>query len=187
MTNDRRLLLAAALLAVVVGAMALSFWVATKNFENADLKRRPRSAEVLATIEGDEARVMVARYFASESNRAMFLFLAPLEVVGCAAALLLARRALAGRPRAKLTRALLFGCFVLSIGTAPLVPWMIRRGREIDFVSRAGGDPPDVREFKLWHVVYMSADTLLLLGAVTLVPLLAAAVGSNARGTGEGT
>ena len=169
-----RLCFASALLAIVIGATLLSYWVATKNFAVADPDKTPRTAEVLAAsgIEGSESRRMLARYFASESNRAMFAFLGPLQVIGCAGALLLAWRAALGRRFGGAARTLLLACFVLSIALAPLVPTMISKGRAIDFVSRAGGDPPEVASFKLWHGLYMAGDGLLLLGAIAAVVLL---------------
>ena len=180
MNGVPRLVLAAALLALVIGATLLSFWVATKNFEIADPAKSPKTAEVLETarVEGDESRKMVARYFASESNRAMFWLLGPLQLVGCAGACLLAFGAARGRRGARATRALLMACLVLSIALAPLVPMMISKGRAIDFVSRAGGNPPEVKSFLLWHGLYMAGDALLLLAALAAVALLAA---SSAR------
>ena len=181
MGAERRLLLAAALLALVVGATLLSFWVATRNFAIADPRRSPRTGEVLemAAVEGEESRAMLARYFASESNRAMFGLLGPLQLAGCAGALLLARGAARGRARARVVRGLLTGCFALSIALAPLVPMMIAKGRAIDFVSRAGGNPPAVKSFLLWHGLYMAGDALLLAGAVALIPLLAGMTGGT--------
>jgi hypothetical protein len=178
-----RLVLAAALLAIVIGATLLSYWVATKNFAVADPEKTPRTAEVLAAsgIEGSESRRMLARYFASESNRAMFAFLGPLQLIGCAGALLLARRATIGRRLGGAARALLLACFVLSIALAPIVPTMISKGRAIDFVSRAGGDPPEVVSFKLWHGLYMAGDGLLLLGTIAGVVLLALAARAPSR------
>jgi hypothetical protein len=52
---------------------------------------------------------------------------------------------------------------------------MIARGRELDFVSRAGGSPPELRTFKMWHGIYSAADLLLLLVALALIPLLSRA------------
>ncbi len=181
---QRRLHLASALLAFVVGAMALSFCVATSNFAVADPAKTTRTKDVLtmAKVEGDESRAMFARYFASESNRAMFAVLGPLQVAGCAGAFLLAFTSARGLARGKLARALLAGCFALSIALAPLVPMMIRKGRLIDFTSRASGDPPEVRSFLALHGAYMAGDLLLLLCAAALVPLLAAASANPDRG-----
>jgi hypothetical protein len=187
LSAERRLLFAAALLALEVGATLLSFRVATANFAVADPEKTPRTRDVLggAGIEGEESRVMLARYFASESNRAMFAFLGPLQLVGCAGAFLLANGAARGRRRERLVRALLLGCFALSIALAPLVPMMISKGRAIDFVSRAGGLPPEVKSFLAWHGAYMAGDALLLLGMIALVPLLAGALGGAAAQGGR--
>lgn len=166
---------AAALLALVVGATLLSFWVATKNFENADPAKTPRTADVLnmARVEGDESRRMFARYFASESNRAMFTLLGPAQFVGCAGAFLLAFWKARDFRRARLVRTLLATSAILSLALALIVPAMIKRGRAIDFVSRAGGNPPEVQSFLLWHHVYTAGDLVMLLSAIALVPLLA--------------
>jgi hypothetical protein len=179
--SSPRLAFAAVLLAIVVGATSLSFWVATQNFRIADPKRTPQTATVLAAanIEGEESRTMLSRYFASESNRAMFAFLGPLQVAGCAGAFLLAFGAARAARRAKAIRALLAGGFALSLALAPLVPMMVSKGRAIDFVSRAGGNPPEVRDFLLWHGLYMAGDALLFGAALALLPLLAAACGAT--------
>jgi hypothetical protein len=112
----------------------------------------------------------------------MFALLGPLQVVGCAAAFLLAHAAARERAHARLVRGLLALCFALSIALAPLVPMMIAKGRAIDFVSRAQGNPPEVSSFLLWHGLYMAGDALLLLGTIALVPLLGTALRSEPAG-----
>jgi hypothetical protein len=174
----RRLALAAACLALVVGAVAVSFWVAHQNFTIADFNQTPKAGELLAAIEGDEARTMAARWFASESNRALFSFVGVVQLAGAAAAFLLGRAAAVGRAHARLLGALLSLELVLAVALAPLVPWMVARGREIDFVSRAHGNPPEVRAFLAWHGVYFAGALLLLVDALLLVLLLAAAAGA---------
>jgi hypothetical protein len=177
-----RLSLAAACLALVAGSIVVSFWVATRNFEIANFEKTPKARAVLASIEGDEARTMAARWFASESNRALFGLLNPLQVAGTAAAALLGLRALRGRAHEKLARRLLVVALALAIALAPLVPMMIAKGRAIDFVSRAGGTPPEVRDFMMWHGLYSAADVLLLASALVLIPLLSLAASSPRPG-----
>jgi hypothetical protein len=178
----RRLALASALLALLVGAVAVSFWVAKKNFEIANFHATPKAKELLAAIEGDEAREMTARWFASESNRALFALVGPIQLVCAAAAFLLGHAAAVGRARARLARGLLWLVLILAIGLAPLVPWMISHGRAIDFVSRAKGNPPEVATFLAWHGVYFAGDLALLIGALALVVLLALAAAEPRRG-----
>ena len=175
MNATRRLYCAGLLLALLLGATSLSFWVATKNFAIADPVKSPRTAEVLATanVEGSESQVMVARYFASESNRAMFQFLGPLQLIGAWGALLLGYAALHGQRWQRLGRGVLVAAALLSLALAPLVPMMVAKGRAIDFVSRAGGNPPEVRDFLLWHGIYMAGDTLLFVASLVLLALLA--------------
>jgi hypothetical protein len=177
-----RLSLAAACLALVVGALLVSLWVPIKNFEIANFEKTPKAREVLASVEGDEARTMAARWFASESNRALFPAVAAVQIAGAMAAALLGLGALRERAHAKLARRLLFLVLALAIAMAPLVPLMTAKGRQIDFVSRAGGDPPAVREFKMWHSVYSAADVLLLASALALIPLLSRAASSPRTG-----
>lgn len=178
----RRLAFAAALLSLLVGAVLVSFWVAEKNFEIANFTKTPKAKEILAPIEGEEARTMAARWFASESNRAFFPFVGVIQLVGAAAAFLLGHAAAAGRPRARLVRGLLRFVLIAAIALAPVVPWMIWRGREIDFVSRANGDPPAVTMFKIVHGVYFGVDLLLLIGALLLSVLLPLAAASPRNG-----
>jgi hypothetical protein len=177
-----RLAFAAAFLALLVGAIVVSFWVAKRNFEIADFARTPKAKELLAAIEGDEARTMTARWFASESNRALFAMVGPIQLVCAAAAFLLGHAAAAGRARAPLMRGLLWIELVLALGLAPLVPWMIAHGRAIDFVSRAQGNPPEVQSFLAWHGVYFAGDLALLVGALLLVVLLSIAAGAPRHG-----
>lgn len=177
-----RLSLAAAILALTAGVILASFWVATRNFAIANFQETPRAKEVLESIEGDEARTMAARWFASESNRALFPAVAAIQVVGAAVATLLAARALAGRAHAQLARRLLLLSLALAVAMAPLVPWMIWKGRQLDFVSRAGGSPPALRQFMMWHGIYSAADVLLLACALALVPLLSHAACSPRTG-----
>ncbi len=157
----------------MVGATLLSFWVATRNFAVADPLKSPRTGEVLqmARIEGDQSQVMFSRYFASESNRAMFGLLGPLQVVGCAGAFLLAFGVARGRPGGRVVRGLLATCFGAALAMAPLVPLMIEKGRAIDFVPRS--TPSAERDaFYLWHSLYMVGDAVLLIAAIAAVPLL---------------
>jgi len=178
----RRLALAAAWLALLAGAVLVSFWVAKKNFEIADFAKTPKAKELLAPIEGDEARTMAARWFASESNRALFALVGPLQLVCAAAAFLCGHAAAAGRARARLIRGLLRLVLVVAIALAPVVPWMISQGRAIDFVSRANGDPPAVTTFKIVHALYFGGDLLLLLGALLLTVLLSQAAAAPRNG-----
>ena len=170
-----RLSLAAACLALAAGVILASFWVATKNFAIADFQKTPKARQVVGAIPGDEAQTMAARWFASESNRALFPAVAVAQIVGAAAAALLGGGALAGRAHEKLARRLLLLAVALAVALAPLVPWMIARGRELDFVPRAGGSPPELRTFMMWHGIYSAADLLLLLVALALIPLLSRA------------
>jgi hypothetical protein len=178
----RRLAFAAAWLALLAGAVLVSFWVAKKNFEIADFAQTPRAKELLQPLEGDEARTMAARWFASESNRALFALVGPLQLVCAAAAFLCGHAAAVGRARAGLVRGLLRFVLVAAIALAPFVPWMIAHGREIDFVSRANGDPPAVTTFKIVHGVYFAGDLLLLAGALLLAALLPHAAAAPRNG-----
>jgi len=177
-----RLTLAAACLALAAGAILASFWVATKNFEIAYFEKTPKTREVVAAIPVDEAQTMAARWFASESNRALFPAVAVAQIVGAAAAALLGCGALAGRAHEKLARRLLLLAVALAVALAPLVPWMIAHGRALDFVPRTGGSPPDLRRFMMWHGIYSAADLLLLLVALALIPLLSRAAASPRTG-----
>jgi hypothetical protein len=132
-----RLSLAAACLALVAGSIVVSFWVATKNFEIANFEKTPKAREVLASIEGDEARTMAARWFASESNRALFGLLNPLQVAGVAAAALLGLRALRGRAHEKLARR--FCCPRLAVALSPWFRDDRERARARLRDARAGG------------------------------------------------
>lgn len=178
----RRLVYAAACCALLAGAIVVAFWVATQNFQIADFEKTPRARDVLSSIEGDEARTMAARWFASESNRALFRLLGALQVAAMGAATLLGYAAAAGRARGRAIRRALVLALALAVALAPLVPVLQSKGRAIDFVSRAHGDPPAVRDFKLWHVLYMAADTLLLASALVLIPLLTSAASSPRPG-----
>lgn len=178
----RRLAFAAALLSLLVGSVLVSFWVATQNFVIADFKKTPKAKELLAPIEGDEARTMTARWFASESNRALFALVGPLQLICAAAAFLFGHAAAAGRPRARLVRGLLLFVLIAAIALAPFVPWMIHRGREIDFVSRADGTPTAVTTFLIVHGVYFAGDLLLLAGALLLAVLLPLAAAAPRHG-----
>jgi hypothetical protein len=178
----RRLALAAALLALLAGALLLSFWVATQNFRIADFARTPKARDVLSAIEGDEARTMAARWFASESNRAMFSVLGWFQVAATGLAALLAYGAAAGRPRARAIRPLLILSLALAVALAPLVPVLVAKGRAIDFVSRIPEKPPAVREFLAWHITYSVADTVLVVLALLLVILLGSAAATPRTG-----
>ncbi|MSR45747.1 MAG: hypothetical protein EXS13_01545 [Planctomycetes bacterium] len=164
---------AALCLALLLGALALSFWAATKNFAIADPVQSPETKKVLemARVEGDVSRVMFSRYFASESNRALFTFKGPFQAICALLAWLLAFRAAKGRRRGALARALLATVTVVAIALAAMVPQMIEKGRAIDFVPR---EPPTAERaaFMRWHGVYMVGDALLLLASLALLPLL---------------
>lgn len=176
MSRSTRCSLAAAAQAFLLGALALAFWVATRNFAIADPVATPRTAEVLAMarIEGDLSREMFARYFASESNRALFAFMGPAQVVAALLAFALAFGAVQGRPRGKVVRALLGLVAVVAIGLAPLVPKMIESGRAIDFVPRVPVTP-ERTDFMRWHGIYMAGNAALMIAALLLVALLVAA------------
>lgn len=178
----RRLAFAAACMALLAGAVLVSFWVAKKNFEIADFKATPKAREILAPIEGDEARTMAARWFASESNRALFPFVGVIQLIGAAAAFLFGHAAAAGRPRARLVRGLLRFVLIAALALAPFVPWMVSHGRAIDFVSRANGNPPAVTTFHIVHGVYFAGDLLLLIGALLLSMLLPLAASAPRNG-----
>lgn len=182
MSRATRCSLAAAALAFLLGALALTFWVATKNFAIADPAKSPRTAEVLemAQIEGDLSREMFARYFASESNRALFAFMGPAQVVAALLAFALAFGAVKGRPRGKVVRALLGLVAVVAIGLAPLVPKMIESGRAIDFVPRVPVTP-ERADFMRWHGIYMAGNAALMIAALLLVGLLVAAARDGER------
>jgi len=167
---------AALCLACLVGALALSFWVATKNFAISDPAKSPATAKVLemARIEGDQSREMFSRYFASESNRALFSFLGPFQVVAALLAFALAFGPAKGARHGKATRALLSVVAVAAIAMAPLVPLMIEKGRAIDFVPRVP-ETADRAAFMRWHGLYMAGDVVLLLGSLALLPLLVSA------------
>ncbi|MBL8843551.1 MAG: hypothetical protein JNL90_18670 [Planctomycetes bacterium] len=176
MSRSTRCSLAAAALAFLLGALALTFWVATRNFAIADPVATPRTAEVLAMtqIEGDLSREMFSRYFASESNRALFAFMGPAQVVAALLAFALAFGAVKGRPRGTVVRALLGLVAVVAIGLAPLVPKMIESGRAIDFVPRVPVTP-ERADFMRWHGIYMAGNAALMIAALLLVALLLAA------------
>lgn len=172
-SSPRRIGGAALCLACLVGAVVLSLWVATKNFAIADPVKSPATAKVLemARIEGDQSREMFSRYFASESNRALFSFLGPFQVVAALLAFALAFGPAKGARRGGPTRALLAVVAVAAIAMAPLVPLMIEKGRAIDFVPRE----PETAEraaFMRWHGLYMVGDCVLLFGSLALLPLL---------------
>ena len=163
-------------LSLLVGALVLSLWVATKNFAIADPVKSPATAKVLemAHIEGDQSREMFSRYFASESNRALFTFLGPFQVAMALLAFALAFGPAKGARRGGITRALLAVVAVAAIAMAPLVPLMIEKGRAIDFVPRVP-ETADRAAFMRWHGLYMVGDVVLLLGALVLLPLLVGA------------
>ncbi|MBM4015802.1 MAG: hypothetical protein FJ293_12680 [Planctomycetes bacterium] len=164
---------AAGCLAVLFGALLLSFWVATRNFAIADPAQTPATAQVLAMarVEGDQSQEMFSRYFASESNRALFAFLGPFQVALTLLAFLLAFGPTKGGPGSRLLRTLLAVAAVVALLMAPLVPTMIELGRSIDFVPR---EPvtPERAAFMRWHGLYMLGDIVLLLAALAGVPLL---------------
>jgi hypothetical protein len=172
-TSPRRIGGAALCLAALVGALVLSLWVATKNFAIADPVKSPETAKVLemAHVEGDQSREMFSRYFASESNRALFSFLGPFQAVTALLAFALAFAPAKEARRGGITRALLAVVAVAAIAMAPLVPLMIEKGRAIDFVPRVP-ETPDRAAFMRWHGLYMAGDVVLLLGALALLPLL---------------
>lgn len=183
----RRLLAAAALcLAALVGALLLSFWSATRNFAIADPAASPETAKVLemARVEGSQSREMFARYFASESNRALFAFLGPFQAALGLLAFALAFRAARHAPARRTTRALLAAVAVVAVALAPLVPTMIELGRAIDFVPREPATP-ERAAFLRWHGLYMAGDAVLLLAALVLLPLLAAGATRSGTATGE--
>jgi hypothetical protein len=165
---------AAICLALLIGALLLSFWVATRNFAIADPARSPATARVLqmARIEGDLSQEMFSRYFASESNRALFAFMGPFQVVMALLAFLLAFHPARGGPHGRLLRALLMVAAATALLMAPLVPTMIELGRTIDFVPRQPVTP-DRAAFMRWHGLYMVGDVVLLVAAVAALPLLA--------------
>jgi len=167
---------AALCLALLLGALALSFWVATKNFAIADPAKSPATAKVLemARIEGDSSREMFSRYFASESNRALFTFLGPFQVATALLAFALAFGPAKQARRGKAARALLGLVAVAAIAMAPLVPMMIEKGRAIDFVPRVP-ETEDRAAFMRWHGLYMVGDGVLLLASLALLPLLVGA------------
>jgi hypothetical protein len=180
--HGARPVIAATLLALVIGATLLSFWVATQNFRIADPTKTPRTAEVLnmAKIEGSESRVMFSRYFASESNRAMFWFVGAAQVAGCLGAwLAVSGAARRGWRHGRKISVATAAAALLSVVLAPMVPWMVAAGRKIDFVSRAGGDPPEVHSFKVGHGLYMAGDALMLLAAVAALILLLASAAAR--------
>lgn len=170
---------AAACLGLLLGALALSFWVATRNFAIADPAQSPETAKVLAMaqVEGDVAREMFSRYFASESNRALFAFMGPFQVVTALLAFVLAFAPARGVARGRTIRVLLAGVAVLALAMAPLVPLMIELGRAIDFVPRVPVTP-ERAAFMRWHGLYMVGDVALLLASVVLLPLLLRSAGS---------
>ncbi len=182
MSRATRLAAAAAALAFLLGALALSFWVATKNFAISDPAKTPRTAEVLAMtqIEGDQSREMFSRYFASESNRALFAFMGPTQVVAALLAFALAFGAVKGQRRGKVVRALLALVAVVAIALAPLVPKMIESGRAIDFVPRVPVTP-ERADFMKWHGIYMAGNAALMVAALGLVVLLVAAASQGNR------
>ncbi len=169
---NRRLRLGLLCLGVVIGVTAMSWSVATANFRLVKLDRHPRLNEIFAAIEGDEARAMAVRYLASESNRAMFSFYGPVQLVAALLGVLLLKgqgrprpvRRLLSRVRALLPWVLVLGALV----TMALVPPIVEQGRAIDFLSRASGDPPEVQRFKVVHVAYILVDMLKLGSALML-------------------
>lgn len=164
---------AAICLALLLGALSLSFWVATRNFAIADPAKTPATAQVLqmARVEGDQSQEMFSRYFASESNRALFAFLGPFQVALTLLATLLAFGPAKVAPGGRLLRPLLALLAAVALLMAPLVPTMIELGRSIDFVPREPVTPERVA-FMRWHGLYMLGDVVLLLAALAALPLL---------------
>lgn len=171
--NSGQLAGGAALLGFVLGLTLLSWLVAAGNFQVVDPEHDPTLEQIFGAIEGDEARTMALRYVAGESNRAMFRLLAPLQLVGCLLGTWCLGRALRGQKgrAAQIIRFSLPLLLLCAVVVALLVPTIIEQGRSLDFVSRQGGDPPLVVEFKRLHILYMSADLVKVLVATVLIVL----------------
>ena len=170
----KRLGLATVFLSIALGATLLSWGVATGNFQVVDPSHDARLNEIFAPLEGDETRRLAVRYVASESNRSMFELLGPGQL-GCvlvAFALAFApARELAGRRRSW-SLVLLGLALAAALLSGLLVSPIVELGREIDFVSRHNGDPPEVQQFARLHVAYVLADLVKVIASILLVPLL---------------
>ena len=181
--SSRLSVLAAAFLGIAVGATLLSWYMAGANFAVVDFERNDKLGVLFAPIEGDDARKMAVRYIANESNRSMFKFFGPLQVAFAVAGVLVGRKSLASLPSAfcrRLSSGLLAVVLVTSIGAASLVPTIVQQGRNIDFEPRTEGErSPAVERFYFYHVLYVGADSVKLLAAVTLIGLLAAVPASS--------
>jgi hypothetical protein len=163
--------LAALCLGLALGSTLLSWWVAGSNFRVVDPARNERINDLFASIQGDESRVLAVRYIASESNRAMFQWLGPFQVVCVAVgAALLAQGLRRHTHRARLRTALLAVAVLASVTTAALVPSIVELGREIDFLSRAAGEPAEQVQFGRLHALYVTADVVKIVCLGALVP-----------------
>ncbi len=138
-----------------MGLLIASWAVATGSFRTVDRVLgpglRPELQERLAPLP-PEARRVVLRHAASESNRWMFGALSLAELV-LGVTLVIACWRLGPWPRALALSALV----VVVVQVAGLGPAILRLGRLIDFMPRPL-PPAEGRRFGLLHVGYMLAD-----------------------------
>jgi hypothetical protein len=138
-----------------IGLLVASWVVATGSFRTVDRVLgpggRPELQERLAPLAPDARRV-VMRHAASESNRWMFGALSVAELA-LGLALVAVSWRLGPTPRALALAALL----VVVVQAAGLGPAILRLGRAIDFVPRPL-PPAEGKRFGLLHAAYMVAD-----------------------------
>jgi len=146
--------LALLLAGIWLGALVLSWFVATANFRAVDrvlgVPVRPELEERLASVPPGFRREAL-RHLASEVNRALFrgFGLAQLAI-----GLLLVGLVWSGEGRPRILAAVTLGIVLIQVGLGREITWL---GRTIDFVPRPL--PPEVgRRFGLLHAAFVLLD-----------------------------
>jgi hypothetical protein len=162
--------LARLLLFLIGGWLFLSIamsYTASANFAILKPATLRDSDAVYAAIPAGEARTQALRYAASEINRALFTTYNRVQL-GLAVVCLFLNASIG--TRSLLRRFLLLLCVGLAaLFVFNLTPWMVSRGREIDFMPRTP-EPAAVTDFKRMHSINVALEM------VKMVALLVVAV-----------